>query len=150
MESRLDVSSDLALTQEELALWRMFRKMAENIQVRVNRELTEGSALTGPEFVVLSRIAEAGGQAVRQQDLADMMRWEKSRLSHQLARMERNGFVERRRPAAGTAMIRITPLGEKKVLLARPIYAAALHKYFLDKLSPEQIMAIRSLEDRLV
>ena len=63
---------------------------------RVGRDIAEATGLSGPDFGVLSRLVDLGQGAMRQQVLAESMGWDKSRLSHQLTRMQEKGLVERR------------------------------------------------------
>jgi DNA-binding MarR family transcriptional regulator len=69
------------------------------------------------------------------------MKWEKSRLSHQLTRMEDRGLIKRE-PAEGAVVIGLTKLGHQKLTEALPIRAESVKRHFLLRLSQEQIDTI--------
>jgi DNA-binding MarR family transcriptional regulator len=75
---------------------------------------------------------------MRQQALARVMTWDKSRLSHQLTRMQQRGLVERRYANGNTVLIVLTKLGREKLEAARPIHAESVRRNLLSRLTPEQ------------
>jgi DNA-binding MarR family transcriptional regulator len=90
----------------------------------------------------LSRLAGLGKGELRQQTLARMMDWDKSRLSHQLTRMEERALIERRRADKSTVLVVLTKLGQEKLDAARPIHAESVRRNLLSRLSAEQIDTI--------
>src|SRR5271168_4397073 len=93
------------LSPHELRIWHAFRLMHEDVLGRVGRDITQATGLSGPEFGVLSRLAAIGKGEMRQQALASMMAWDKSRLSHQLTRMNKRALIERRCADANTVLV---------------------------------------------
>jgi DNA-binding MarR family transcriptional regulator len=79
---------------------------------------------------------------MRQQVLASMMDWDKSRLSHQLTRMQERSLIERRRVDGKTVLIVLTKLGREKLDAARPVHAASVRRNLLSRLTQEQIETI--------
>lgn len=75
--------------------------MSDNVLARVGSDIEKGSGLSGADFGVLSRLEGLGRGSLRQQELADSMVWHKSRLSHQLTRMQQRGYLERSPAATG-------------------------------------------------
>ncbi len=71
------------LSPRELRVWHAFQLMSEDVLVRVGRDISQATGLSGPEFGVLSRLAAIGNGEMGQQALARVMSWDKSRLSHQ-------------------------------------------------------------------
>ncbi len=125
----------MKLSADEAELWHAWTLAGEAVMARVVRELTDATGLSGPDFGVLSRLMDLGHGELRQQDLADSMRWDKSRLSHQLTRMEGRRLL-RRRPADGRGVIvAITSAGRRAIGLARPIHAASIRRNLLSKIS---------------
>jgi DNA-binding MarR family transcriptional regulator len=88
----------------------------------------------------LSRLAGKG--EMRQQVLAHMMDWDKSRLSHQLTRMQERSLIERRRVDGKTVLIVLTKFGREKLDAARPVHAASVRRNLLSRLTQEQIETI--------
>ena len=128
------------LSPQELRVWHAFRLMHEDVLGRVGRDIAQATGLSGPEFGVLSRLAGKG--EMRQQVLASMMAWDKSRLSHQLTRMQERALIERRRTDGKTVLVALTKLGREKLDAARPIHAASVRRNLLSRLTREQIDTI--------
>ena len=130
------------LSPRELRIWHAFVSMGEDVLERVGRDIVRATGLSGPEFGVLSRIAAYGRGEMRQQDLAAVMAWEKSRLSHQLSRMEKRNLIERRPGKGRATLVVLTKIGREKLALALPIRAESVRRNLLARLTPEQIDTI--------
>jgi len=112
--------------------------MGEDVLGRVGRDIAQATGLSGPEFGVLSRLAAIGKGEMRQQALAGVMAWDKSRLSHQLTRMQERKLIERRPADGKSVLVALTPLGQEKLDAARPIHAASVRRNLLSRLTQEQ------------
>ena len=133
------------LSKSDRDLWRSFRHVYEHVGTVVERDLLEATELSGADYGVLARIAETAQKQIRQQDLADAMRWDRTRLSHHLTRMEGRGLIERSKVGATVTHVRATPDGERLRVQAEPVHAAAVMKHFIARLSSEQRLAIAAL-----
>jgi DNA-binding MarR family transcriptional regulator len=134
--------SDKLLSPRELRVWHAFKLMGEDVLTRVGRDIAEATGLSGSEFGVLSRLAALGKGELRQQVLANMMGWDKSRLSHQLTRMKARKLIERRPADNNTVLVVLTKLGQQKLDAARPIHAESVRRNLLSRLTTEQIDTI--------
>ena len=132
----------MLLSPHELRVWHAFKLMGDDVLRRVGRDITEATGLSGPEFGVLSRLAALGKGEMRQQALATMMDWDKSRLSHQLTRMKERGLIERRQADKNTVLVVLTELGRERLEAARPVHAESVRRNLLSRLSAEQIETI--------
>ncbi|MGC2398588.1 MAG: MarR family transcriptional regulator [Acidobacteriaceae bacterium] len=131
-----------SLSPRELRVWHAFVLMGEDVLGRVGRDIAQATGISGPEFGVLSRLVGIGKGEMRQQALARVMGWDKSRLSHQLTRMQERGLIARR-PAEGNAvLVVLTQLGREKLNAARPVHAESVRRNLLSRLTPEQIETI--------
>ena len=130
------------LSPRELRVWHAFMLMGEDVLGRVGLDIAEATGLSGPEFGVLSRLAAIGKGEMRQQALARVMAWDKSRLSHQLTRMQERALIERRRIDGKTVLVALTKLGRQKLDAARPVQAASVRRNLLSRLTQEQIDTI--------
>jgi DNA-binding MarR family transcriptional regulator len=115
--------------------------MGEEVLGRVGRDISEATGLSGSEFGVLSRLAGIGKGEMRQQVLAKVMGWEKSRLSHQLTRMQDRGLIKRE-GEDGAVLIVLTKSGKEKLGEALPVRAESVKRHFLSRLSQDQIDTI--------
>jgi DNA-binding MarR family transcriptional regulator len=131
-----------SLSPGELRIWHAFLAMGEDVLERVGRDISQATGLSGPEFGVLSRLAAFGKEGLRQQELATVMGWEKSRLSHQLSRMQKRKLVERRTGEDRATLIVLTRTGREKLGLALPIRGESVRRNLLSRLSAGQIETI--------
>jgi DNA-binding MarR family transcriptional regulator len=138
----IGLAKDMAIKQlspQELRVWHAFRLMHEDVLARVDRDIAQATGLSGPEFGVLSRLDGPGKREVRQQVLARLLAWDKSRLSHLLTRMQERSLIDRRRVDGKTVLIVLTPLGKEKLDAARPVHAASVRRNLLSRLTQDQI-----------
>lgn len=130
-----------SLTRRELRIWQAFQDMGEEVRAQVGRDISEATGLSGPEFGVLSRLVGIGNGEMRQLELAKVMKWEKSRLSHQLTRMEDRGLIERK-TVDRAVVIGPTKLGHQKLTEGLPVRAESVKRHFLLRLTQDQIDTI--------
>ncbi len=130
-------------------LWRGFRLVYEQVGSAIERELLASTQLSGADHGVLSRLAEADGRSLRQQDLANAMRWDRTRLSHHLTRMEERGLVERLKLDKAGTYVAMTPEGDRLRKKADPVHAEAVTTHFISKLTRQQREALAALAEAM-
>jgi len=130
------------LSPRELRIWYAFLSMSEDVLERVGRDIAQATDLSGPEFAVLSRLAAFGKGEMRQQELAVVMGWEKSRLSHQLSRMQKRKLIERQSGDGRAILVLLTKTGRKMLEDALPVRAESVRRNLLSRLTSEQIDTI--------
>jgi DNA-binding MarR family transcriptional regulator len=130
------------LSPRELRIWQAFLSMSEDVLERVGRDIARATDLSGSEFAVLSRLAAFGKGEMRQQELAIVMGWEKSRLSHQLSRMQRRKLVERQSGDGRATFVMLTKVGREMLEHALPVRAESVRRNLLSRLTAEQIDTI--------
>lgn len=137
------------LNEDEMQLWNMWKGSFKRIFRRVVKEMSEHTGLSEGDFGVLDRLVQFGEGKLRQQELADSMDWDKSRLSHHLTRMEKRGLVLRKPLDTDRGVqIIITSAGRSALEAALPIVSKAIRKHFLDQLTDEDIKSITTLAER--
>lgn len=125
-----------ALTDREWQLWRAWKQAAEAVRSRMLADVGAATGLSDPDFAILTRVTDAACPAVRQNELASAMGWHRSRLSHQLTRMEQRGLVTRTAVAGGVE-VAASQAGRDALHRARPLHAAAVRRH-LTGLVPEE------------
>lgn len=140
------------LDDGEQAVWRGFLKMQAQLLARLSRSLAAESGISDGDYAVLVSLSEAPDCRVRAFELAREMQWEKSRLSHQLTRMERRGLVKREDcPSdARGAFITLTGPGRSLIERAAPRHVADVRRWFIDALSIEQLDALSGIVDSVL
>ena len=129
------------LSPEETSQWRNFRYMVEKTGLLVSRDMTSKTGLAAGEFAVLVLLSEAPGRTLRQQQLADLLRWDRTRLAHQLKRAEARGLV-RRAKGSRVSMVRLTPHGAALLKKSLPIHAQAVRNHFFSLLTKRQLKVL--------
>ena len=137
------------LTREELAIWRGFRFMVEEISLGVSRALSASMGMSGGEFGILSILRDAPGNSMRQQDLADAMRWDRTRLSHQITRTEKRGWIKRKREKGGVTTVLLKERGRKELVRAAPMLGRIVRERFFSRLSSAQLKSLREIRTAL-
>jgi DNA-binding MarR family transcriptional regulator len=137
-----------ALDPDELALWHAFKRAGEVVRAAIGDEISRATGLSDADFGVVTRVDDAGGR-MRQNELAASMGWHRSRLSHQLTRMEGRGLVVRTEAGPGVE-VALTDEGRRAVARARPVHADAVRRHLLAAVPEERRAGLAALLRTLV
>lgn len=85
----MDTAAPLALDA-----WDSYQRMRARLSARIARELTAASGLSEADYEILGALTHED-RPVRPVTLGQCLGWEKSRLSHQLRRMEQRALIVR-------------------------------------------------------
>ena len=110
------------LSAEEERSWRTFIRLHQRLSRHLTANLQSQSGLSGADFEILVALTDVTDGRVRFQDLAQEIDWERSRLSHQVARMIKRGLVAREECAEDGrgAFVVITAQGRVVIEAAAP------------------------------
>ncbi|MDQ7807523.1 MarR family transcriptional regulator [Amycolatopsis sp. A133] len=141
-----------SLSSAEWAFWDSWMRAQRLLAKEVDRVLQRDFGISKAEFSVLVTLQAAPDGQMRVTDLAESLDWEKSRVAHQLTRMERRGLLERSEAgAAGRRTgVTLTPSGKEVVERAIRGHAHTIRRLAFDRLSPEQAAAIGAWSSGLV
>lgn len=122
----------------------------QRLMVELNRQLQADSDMSLPEYRILVMLSEAPGGSLRMSDLADGVLSSRSRLTHQIRRMEDQGMVRRTSCEEDGRGVRahLTEEGMRRLRAAAPGHVAAVRRTFVDLLSPEELTAIGDAFDQ--
>ena len=86
------------------------------------------------------------------QELCASLEWEKSRLSHQVRRMQEHGLIAREpNPAdARSTMICLLPAGRRAIQDAAPQHVRNVRRHFIDLLTPAELDMLAALNERVL
>lgn len=129
------------LTSGEASTWRLIQRLSDLATELVEQQIRAAADLSGAEFEVLRCLVAADGQ-LRQNELATMLGWDKSRLSHQLTRMGHRELIERRKSGRVHA-VAVTRSGVQKFELADGAHVAAVRVLLQDHLSSAEREALQ-------
>ncbi|MFD8377117.1 MarR family winged helix-turn-helix transcriptional regulator [Streptomyces sp. NPDC059679] len=141
-----------ALEPEEWELWDTWMRAQRLLARELDRGLQRDCGISKAEFSVLVTLWRAPGHEMRVGELSESLDWEKSRVSHQLTRMENRGFVERTQCGASGRRtgIGLTAKGRRAAQSALLVHAGNIRRHFLDPLTPEQTAAVRAWSEQTI
>ena len=82
------------LSPDEQQAWRATVHLSQLLMRQLDRDLN-AHGLNGHDYEILVELSEAPDQRLRMTELADATSQSRSRLSHQISRMENRGLVRR-------------------------------------------------------
>jgi DNA-binding MarR family transcriptional regulator len=135
------------MTAGELAIWRALIDTTAELRRTLGAQLLQESGISPADYQVMLALWEAGGRRLRSSELAATIDWERSRLSHHLARMERRGLIRRDDCATDSrgAEVSLTDDGAGMFRGATAPHMRAIKRHFADALTPEQFEALADI-----
>jgi DNA-binding MarR family transcriptional regulator len=139
------------LNAHEDRAWRAFIDAHDQIEVHLNRRLQE-SGLSGADYSVLASLSALDGGRMPAHALCNALGWEKSRLSHQVRRMQEDGLISREpNPAdARSTMVCLLPAGRTAIEKAAPGHVADVRRNFIDLFTAAELDALATLNERVL
>ncbi|MGO9196299.1 MAG: MarR family winged helix-turn-helix transcriptional regulator [Acidimicrobiales bacterium] len=140
------------LSEREACAWRGCLAMWHALERAVDRQLTRESGLSAADYQLLVPLSEAPGTELRARDLGRDVDWERSRISHQIRRMEQRGLISRRdcpTDARGT-VIALTEAGSAAIRDAAPSHVDWVRENFIDVLTPDELDSLRGISERVL
>lgn len=143
---------DEPILDSQRAAWASYQRMRVRLAARLNRDLARATGLSEADYEILAALAGTPHESVRALALRCGLEWEKSRLSHQLRRMEQRGLVvrEKCRDDSRGADVRLTESGRRLAAEARAAYERAIRRHVVDVLSPDQLAALGEVSEVLL
>ena len=145
------MSSDFRwLTAEEQRVWRRWMTLNAQLSATLQRELQDDAGLSTQDYEVLVHLTDNAEGRMRVTDLARLMQWERSRVSHHVTRMERRRLVQRVECAEDGrgAFVVITQQGRAAIEQAAPGHVNTVRRLVFDVLSPEEVDSFGAIIDK--
>ncbi|WP_084535334.1 MarR family winged helix-turn-helix transcriptional regulator [Nocardia yamanashiensis] len=122
---------------------------SQRLMADLNRQLQRDSDLSFADYRILVKLSEAPGRALRMSDLADGVLSSRSRLTHQIRRMEAERMVRRTacEDDGRGVLAQLTDEGLRRLRAAAPGHVAAVRRFFVDLLTPQQLAAVAAALD---
>ncbi len=132
------------LTEDEQLSWRAWLSASLLLQDRLNSDLQAQHGLSMADYEILVRLSEAPDRRLRMSTLAETTLSSRSRLSHQIDRMEKAGLVERQSCADDRrgAFAVLTDVGWNTLVAAAPDHVASVREHLVDRLSAREFAAL--------
>lgn len=139
------------LNAREDRAWAAFIHAHQQIEVHLSRRLQE-SGLSGADYEVLAVLSNLDGDRMPAHALCSALNWEKSRLSHHLRRMQKDGLVSREPNPddARSTMVSLLPAGLSAIEKAAPRHVEDVRRNFVSLFTPAELDLIATLNERIL
>jgi DNA-binding MarR family transcriptional regulator len=139
------------LNAQEACAWRTFVDAHYRLEFHLTRQLQE-SGLSGADYEVLALLSDHDGDRMPSHELRNALGWEKTRLSHQVRRMQADGLVSREpNPAdARSTMVCLQPAGRAAIENAAPGHVQDVRRNFVDLFTPAELETLTALNQRIL
>lgn len=121
--------------------WLAYMRVQLRMNYEINRQLQRDSGLSLADYHVMNALSMAPDHTMQVTDLAAMIGWERSRVSHHLRRLSERGYTERCRSVddgrATDAVL--TKKGMNAMVEAAPGHAMLVKKLFFEPLPTELV-----------
>jgi len=134
-----------------MTAWRAYVAASALLTYRLHRDLQERHGLALTDYEILVRLSEAPEGRIRMSSLAELVASSKSRLSHQVGRMERAGLVHREEcpnDARGVFAV-LTEHGRRVLEEAAPTHVEGVRTHLVDQLSPVERAVVAEVFGRV-
>lgn len=132
------------LDEREARAWRALQSMQLRLVGELARRLAAESGLSYQDYLVLVALTDRPDGRMRPCELGRVLGWEKSRVSHHLARMVERGLVTKAKCDSDRrgAFVGVTRSGREEIEAAAPGHVRTVRRLFVDRLSPTQLDAV--------
>lgn len=126
--------------------------MQGQLRAQLGSRLQKETDLSEADYEVLVNLSEAPDGQLRPTELGGATRWEKSRISHHITRMETRGLVKRMPCPTDKrgALIVLTPAGRRAIERAAPRHVEHVRDAFVDALTPAQLDSLAEISDAVL
>jgi DNA-binding MarR family transcriptional regulator len=140
------------LDERQARAWQAYLKLNQELYATLEVQLQRDSGLSGADYTVLVPLSTASAGVLRTRELGTEIGWDRSRLSHQISRMERRGLVAREEcfEDGRGSMVRLTDTGRSAIEGAAPAHAETVRRDFFDRLSDGEVDTLTALFERLL
>lgn len=128
------------LSEDAQGYWRSWLAASMLLTDRLGRGLQQECGVTLADYEIMVRLSESPDRRMSMSDLAEVTLSSRSRLSRQIDRMQKAGYVDRQectddRPGFFAVL---TDAGFETLVAAAPKHVASVRRNLVDVLTPEQ------------
>jgi DNA-binding MarR family transcriptional regulator len=132
------------LDAEQQRSWRAYLVGTTLLTDRLDRDLRELHDLSMPEYEILVRLSEAPDRRMRMAELAGSISHSRSRVTHTVTRLEKDGLVERSACVSDGRGVEavLTDEGFARLEEAAPTHVEGVRRFLVDLASEEDFAAV--------
>lgn len=129
------------LSDDEQCVWRAYLHATTLLEDHLDRQLQRDAGMPHIYYGLLVQLSQAPKRRLRMTELAKGAKITRSRLSHAVARLEKNGWVVRQDCPSDKRgqFAHLTDEGYEVLKRTAPGHVAAVRQAMFDRLSPEQV-----------
>jgi DNA-binding MarR family transcriptional regulator len=145
------ISAPRWLSADEQRAWRAYIHLAQLLMRQLDRDL-HPFGLSMHDYEILVELSEAPQRRMRMTELADRTAQSRSRLSHQINRMEARDLVGREHcegDKRGTFAV-LTQHGAAMISQVAPHHVASVRRHFIDQLGQLELSALTGAYEPLL
>ncbi|MGX1881327.1 MarR family winged helix-turn-helix transcriptional regulator [Streptomyces sp. NPDC055287] len=133
------------LTDAEQCAWRTYLDANRLLTYQLEKDL-QPYGLTINDYEILVNLSESKERRLRMSDLAAATLQSKSRLSHQITRMENAGLVRRENCESDRRGLYavLTDQGSETMQQVAPHHVESVRRHFIGMLSPESLADMKA------
>ena len=138
------------LNPTEMAAWRRYIVASRRLLEALDADLSDHE-LSMPDYEILAQLSDAPDRRMRMSELADVAMLSRSRLSHRMKVMEKEGWVRREAcPIDKRGFFAVmTPKGWKAIVAAAPDHVDSVRGRFVDLLSKDDQKVLAEIFSRV-
>jgi DNA-binding MarR family transcriptional regulator len=139
------------LTDDEDRAWRAFLLGTQLLMDQLDRELLQKAGIPHAYYAIMAVLSEQPHCSLRMTEIADLLRFSKSRLSHAIGRLEERGWVERVAcPTDRRGQFAVlTEAGLDALAAAAPTHVAGVRQHLFARLTPEQVSQLEAIGEAI-
>lgn len=131
------------LDDEQQRAWRAFLGGTTVLMDQLDRDLRAEHGLSMSEYEILVRLSESPDRSIRMAELADALSHSRSRITHTISRLERDGIVTRIQcdtDGRGVTAV-LTDKGFDLLATAAHTHVRGVRDYLVDQADPDDLAA---------
>jgi DNA-binding MarR family transcriptional regulator len=139
------------LTGEQQRIWRALLGGITVLMDQLDRDLRTQHDLSMGEYEILVRLSEAPERSIRMAELAAAVAHSRSRVTHTISRLERDGIVRRDQASDDGRGVRavLTDHGFSVLEKAAHTHVRGVHDYLIENAPQEEFAALGRIMERV-
>lgn len=129
------------MTVRQFRAWRAFHKLRGQLLPHLAKNISTNTGLSPSDFYLLVTLMNSTTASLHSSEIAERLDWEKSRVSHQISRMEERGLVTRNvcETDARSCVVELSISGRKYLKKSLPNHFQDVKHCFADLLTATQL-----------
>jgi DNA-binding MarR family transcriptional regulator len=140
------------LSESQQKDWRAFVSMVNLLPYQFGRILQDDFGIGLSDYEILVRLSESADRSMRMSELAASTLSSRSRLSHQIDRLEKAGLVARKACMTDRrgSIAEMTETGWQLLVKAAPIHVQSVRDHLVDVLTEDELKTLGEISNKVL